>query len=363
MAQARLFNPLKRKVLRRQISEHETRFAIVFLLLLVATAVVVGMQKDRFDPSERDISFAQLEKDSVEDTLYRTPFKRWVAPGSEGAVQASVDLGIFPPEVLAGGWQLDGRVETYDPSNLYEKINGAAEQYLSFGFRRLDYLTLAKDQHFLTIEIYDQAEFGNTLGLFSAQRDASRRVTTRPDGVFYYSTSVGAIGGYENYYFKISGNSTKEAVTSKATALVEVLAGLPVQASTAPWPFTVLTQRLGLPFDRVAYQKNDVFQYDFARDFWFGSLGGGSEARYFLHEASDAEQARTLFDQLVEEQSFEYEAVETDSRNALFEHRFLHTFFSLHRRGPLVFGIDGAADPGQARAAQARLEKAVTDDG
>ena len=362
MAQTRLFNPLKRKVLRRQISAHETWFAVVFLLLLVAIAIVIAMQKDRFDPSERDISFAQLEKDSVEGTLYRTPLKRWVAPGSGGAEQASIDLGVFPPEVLAGGWQLDGRVETYDPSNLYEKINGAAEQYLSFGFRRLDYLTLAKDQHFLTIEVYDQGEFGNTLGLFSAQRDASRKVTTRPDGVYFYSTSVGAIGGYENYYFKISGNSTAEAVTSKATALVEVLARLPVQTSTAPWAFTVLTRRLGVPFDRVAYKKNDVFQYDFAQDFWFGSIGGGSEARLFLHKSSDAGRAQALFDQLLEEQAFEYEVVESDDRNALLEHRFLHTFFSLHRRGPIVFGVDGAADPGQARAGRARLEEAVTGD-
>ncbi|MFV2071828.1 MAG: DUF6599 family protein [Thermoanaerobaculales bacterium] len=362
MAQTRLFNPLKRKVLRRQISVHETWFAVVFLLLLATIAIAIALQKDRFDPSARDISFAQLATDSVEDTLYHPPLKRWVAPGTGAAAQSSIDLGIFPSEVLAGGWRPDGRVETYDPSNLYEKINGAAEQYLSFGFRRLDYLTLVKDRYFVTIEVYDQGEFGNALGIFSAQRDASRSVVTRPDGVYYYSTSVGAIGGYENYYFKIAGNSTAEEVTSKAAALVEALAGLPVQTSTSPWAFTVLTRRLGVPFDRIAYQKNDVFRYDFARDFWFGSMRGDSEARFFLHQASDEGQAQALFDQLLEEQAFEYEVVEADDRNALLEHRFLHTFFSLHRRGPLVFGVDGADDPGQARAGRDRLEKAVSGD-
>lgn len=355
----RLFNPLKRKLLRKRIPRSENVCAAAVLVALVLAGLWVAGRKERYDPAERDVSIEVLREDSVEDRLYRRPFKPWVEPGAEGAATPAPDLGIFPAGLLDGGWKLDGRVETYDPTNVYEKIDGAAEQYLAFGFQALHYVTLAREDSYLTVEVYDQGSFPNVLGIFAAQRDASRPVERR-GSLYYYSTPAGAIGGMGNFYFKISGDSSAAAVIAKARELVGLLAGgLPASGGEAPPGYTILADGLGLTLDRIAYEKRDVFRYDFLSDFWFGAAGEGSDARYFVHQAADAGEAATLFDRLLEEQSFEYSVLERDAERALLRHEYLGTVFGLRRIGPLLVGVDGAESPERARESLSRLEEAI----
>lgn len=347
MARERVLNPLKRKVLRQRISSAETWFGVGFIVLLATTAIWIVAQKDNFDPSDRDISIEVLKTDSVEDTLYQLPLKLWQEPGSVVGGVASVNLGLFPSSVLDGGWTVDGRVETYDPENLYEKINGAAEQYLSFGFKKLHYLTLSDGENFVTVEVYDQGSFPNTLGIFAAQRDERRTVITEGN-VFFYSTPVGAVGGSGRYYFKIAAGSSAESAVSKAKTLVGVLSDLPAGATSTPRATTILMNDLGVAFERLAYVPTDAFQYDFATDFWFGAIEDASDVRYFIHEAPDSESATSMFRRLVEEQGYEYSVVEQTNDRAMFQHEFLKTFFAIEVSGKFVYGIDGS--PGRQAA-------------
>ena len=354
----RLFNPLGRKVLRKRISTPEVVFGGVFLLTLLLVVVWVMVQKENFDPSERDISFSQLQEDSVEDTLYRTPFKRWIEPGSEVVGVAAVDLGIFPRELLGGGWNLDGRVEVFDPSNVYEKINGAAEQYMSFGFRELHYATFAQGDLFLTIELYDQGEFPNVLGIFVAQRDASKPVQQQGE-LFYYTTSAGAIGGIGNFYFKIFGSSTAPPLEARAREAVSLMTRLPVSGRATPLAYRILTAGLGLDLGQIAFQKENVFQYDFLDNFWFGTVSDDSEARYFVHEAGDMSVVGTLFDQIGQEHEYEFTVVEREKNHLLLEHEYLHTFFAMSKRGGLLYGVEGAPSLERSRQYLARITEAL----
>jgi hypothetical protein len=352
----RVFKTLKPKLMRKRIPMGELAFGAAFLVLLLLTAWWVLAQRDRFDPADRDISFEALQKDSVEDTLYRTPLARWIEPGAAGQAVAAVDLGIFPEGLLDGGWELDGRVEVYDPENLYEKINGAAEQYLAFGFRELHYATLAGTAGFLNVELYDQGDFPSALGIFAAQRDVEREILS--DGLlWYYLTPAGAVGGIGKYYFKISGDSADAAITGKARQVAGELARLDIASSRVPRAYTILTDRMGLTLDRVAYQRNDVFQYEFLSDFWFGTVGPDSDARWFLHEAADASRSRELFDRLVEEQLFDYEVLEREPDRVLLEHQYLKTVFAARRKGALLFGVDGAQSADSAREHLRKLEE------
>ncbi len=358
MARERILTPHKRKVLRKRIPLAETLSAVGLILFLALATLWVSAQGENYDPSDRDVSLEVLQGPSDGRSLYNPPLQRWVEPGARGAAEPAIDLGIFPPRLLDSDWEIDGRVETYDPSNVYEKINGAAEQYISFGFRQLHYVTIGKEPHLVTVELYDQGEFRNALGIFSAQRAEGREVKTRGE-IFYYETPVGLIGGYRNLYFKIAGNSGQEAVRAKASAILDLVPDLPAQASAPPLPFLVLTSRLGVPFDDLEYRRSDVFQYDFLSDFWFGKVQGAGDARYFLHEARDAETAAALYRQFKEEQGYEYSVVEEGEDHVLLQHRFLETFLALRRRGALVFGVDGAPGRAVARESADRLGEAL----
>jgi hypothetical protein len=353
-----LHKPLKRRVLRKRISTAEAVCGAGIVVVLALIAFWVVSQKDSFDPAERDISFEALQRDSVEDTLYRTPLRRWVEPGSAPSSLPAVDLGIFPPGLLDDGWELDGRVETYDSGNLYEKIDGAAEQYLAFGFRELHYVTLTRDESFLNVELYDQGSFANALGLFSSQRDVNRAVSREGD-VYYYDTPAGAVGGFRNFYFKIAGDSTSPAILEKAKNLVALLARIPAPFEPMPLPYAILTERLGLPLERISYVKDDVFQYDFLSDFWFGAADDGSQARYFLHESDGPQQATALFDRLVREQLFDYSEVRREENLVFLRHKYLNTIFALGRAVTLIYGVEGAESPDRSRELLARLDEVV----
>ena len=270
-----------------------------------------------------------------------------------------VDLGVLPRSLLSGGWQLDGRLETYDPDNLYEKINGAAEQYLAYGFTELNYVTLARGDDFISLELYDQASFPNVLGLFSAQGGGTRKVENNGD-LFFFRTPIGAIGGFGNYYFKISASNDSGPVVEKALAMVGDLAGLSINAGDIPLPYRLLTNRMGVAFEKISYVKDNVFQYDFLTEFWFAPLQPGQEGRIFLHQAGSAEEAAARFAGLVEEQAYEYELRVSEPQRAVLQHEYLKTIFAVSVRGDLIYGMDGAADPEAAGNALALIEEAIT---
>jgi hypothetical protein len=359
LARERLITHHKRKILRKRIGTAETAFGAVFILLVGLATIWVLAQSDNYDPGDRDISFELLEEQSDGQVLYVPPVKPWVEPGSQDALAGLPDTGPLPPEILGDGWGLDGRVEIYDPSNLYEKINGAAEQYLAFGFRSLAYVTLTRGADFINVEIYDQGEFKNALGLFSAQRASGREVLTRGEA-WYYETPAGVIGAWRSYYFKVVGNSGDDAIISKASALVDVITKLPAGESEIPRPFTILTRDLGVSFDDLDYRKSDVFQYEFLSDFWFGAAEPGGDARWFIHQAFDEKQAEETLQRLVSEQKNEYATVSTDEGRVVLVHEFLKTWFVIARKGAMVFGVEGAATRESAIAALDKLNGALS---
>ncbi len=358
MPAERVLTQVKRRVLRPAIPRSEALVGAAILAALAVTGLWVASLGDDFDAADRDVSTAAMAAASVADTLYEPPLKRWVEPGSATTASPTLDLGLLPPAVLADGWTVDGRLERYTPADLFEKINGAAEQYLSFGFQALTYLTIARGELLMTVEIYDQGRFENTLGLFAAQRSSGRPVITNGD-LFYYLTPVGAVGGVGRYYFKLAGSSEDPAVAAKATQMVAALAPLGAATGSVPRGFAILTSGLGLPFDHLAYQPTDAFQYSFASDFWFASPNDCGDCRLFLHQAADPPAAAALFARLVSEQEAEYSPLASGAGEATLQHRFLATIFAVRQTGEFVLGVDGAPDRATAQAWLSRLEEAV----
>ena len=62
---------------------------------------------------------------------------------------------VFPklPE-----WKSDGKVQVFGKENLYERIDGASEFYLSYGFEQLQVASWSNNGVELTIEVYDHAD-------------------------------------------------------------------------------------------------------------------------------------------------------------------------------------------------------------
>jgi hypothetical protein len=67
----------------------------------------------------------------------------------------------------AVGWNATGEARSYDATNLWDAINGAADGYLAYGFVGLTVQDYSTDGATVTVEIYDQ---GSALGAFGVYR-------------------------------------------------------------------------------------------------------------------------------------------------------------------------------------------------
>ncbi len=352
-SKSKIFNDRPRKIFRHYIGTSEVAFSVFFILFTIVMGAWFVMQRENYDPGERDISMEVMIAQQVEDHLWEPPLERWFEPGSRpaGSGSAGIDLGIFPPQTLSGGWTPASRVEVFDDSNLYEKIDGQETQYKAFGFQFLHFISIEDPEKGLdvNIELYDMGNFQNALGIFAAQRSAGSKV--QREGLtkaFLYLTEAGALGIVDNYYFKFAGNEDSETIRNHALLVIKAFSESVAESGDTPRAFMVLAERMGVNFQDIEYVKEDVFQYDFAQDFWFGKVSEDSAAKYYLHEAGSEQEAIELFDLIMEEHSYEYTLVSRDGHNAVMKHDFLETYFTLNQNGRYVFGIDGAADEDQA---------------
>jgi len=135
-------------------------------------------------------------------------------------------LVSFFPELE--GWRKTGHPKLFQPETLYEHINGAAENFLSFDFRQLAVLTYINDQkQSLSAEIYFQATPENAFGIYSSEKPLK--------GSYF---SIGSQGYAEEgvlnfisdaYYIKLNsfdlGPEGKAVMISLAEKITQVIGG------------------------------------------------------------------------------------------------------------------------------------------
>ncbi len=73
------------------------------------------------------------------------------------------------------GWDIDATVETFNPDNLFERINGAAPGYLLYDFKELTVFVYNQkgggDQApYVTLQIYRHATTDDAFGIYASER-------------------------------------------------------------------------------------------------------------------------------------------------------------------------------------------------
>lgn len=75
------------------------------------------------------------------------------------------------PEI--DGWKIASRVKSCTPQTLWEYINGAAEQFLNYGFQELRYCDLESKEYegvIVTVHLYDMGNPLNAFGMYDLER-------------------------------------------------------------------------------------------------------------------------------------------------------------------------------------------------
>ena len=389
MARKTVFNWRPGRLLRTQVPRTEQLSVLMIGLALVGLVVWVALQRNQYLPEERDLDPSLLSADGPKIAIYNQPLRPWVEPGSEATQSArQFELGPFPPTLVDADWSLAARIRSFDESNLYEKINGEAEKFIKQGFRRLHYVVLrGADGSEMALELYDQGNIGGSIGIFAAHRPANAQIVERV-GVTFFATSVGLIGRTGQFFFRAAADRSSPLVKQKAAALVDTLSSLrnstrdtqednadtaaassqiraPAEparapdasnASAGPAEMQLLMSALSIQESDITFEAANVFQFDFASNFWFGTIDQG--ARAFVHAAKSPEEASRLFANLVEEQQYDYQTVSQSPTQVVLHHDFLKSYFVIELHGRYLIGADGLKDAGQATSALAKLAQA-----
>jgi hypothetical protein len=84
-------------------------------------------------------------------------------------VNKSSDISVEFPVI--DGWKMQDKVEVYQPENLYEYIDGAADLYINYGFQRLYVAEYTGQQGgSVVVEIYFQKTPYHSFGIYSQER-------------------------------------------------------------------------------------------------------------------------------------------------------------------------------------------------
>jgi hypothetical protein len=127
-----------------------------------------------------------------------------------------------------GGWKWTGDIKTYDRSNLFELIDGEAELYFPYGFKRaiaLSFSSAASPQDSIAAEVYEMGSVLDAFGVYSNYRDRSSKLVGV--GTEGFAGVTQAMFYRDRFFVKVRAHGTsaqnQAAVLPCARAVSQVL--------------------------------------------------------------------------------------------------------------------------------------------
>jgi len=289
------------------------------------------------------------------DRAGRTAAGPATAAADENA--AAADRGPLPAGLAAPGWT-EGRVSTFGPENLYEKIDGREGFYKSLGFRRLWFVSIPRADDPATVvdvELYDLGETGNALGAYAGERPQGGEPIVAADGLSHLDRNA-LVLARGPYYVRAIGSDESAAVRDELEHLRGALeAGLP--GEPLPRAFGLFVGRMGFAPDRVTYMAENAFSFGFAKDVYAARLDDDTEL--FVADAGSGKDAVALANRFTEGFRGYGRAIEASAGVDWTEDRYIHTVAGAKGVGRWTVGVRGAPDRKAAETGLARIERAV----
>lgn len=288
----------RRKPAREHVSRAEKAVCVLLLALIPAAAAGIYLKGQRYDPglysldpslvraTARRIPSHAAGPDQGEDTAGAPPVAPTApaaAPSAPGfAVPGVAPSGALTPPALPGlplpglaptqvtatptqasggataaapaargpllaasfgdaSWARSGAIQHFTAANLFEKINGRAEEYLQFGVVALDTVTYTdrrEEGRFLDAFVYDMGKPANAFGIFSMERGRGAQPVALGEKGYRAGASCFFIRGrhYVQVVASDKGALLEEAGLKLARQLDAGLAPAAAPAQAAPAP-------------------------------------------------------------------------------------------------------------------------------
>jgi hypothetical protein len=272
-------------------------------------------------------------------------------------------LGYLPADGAAAGWVRDGGPQEFEGEDLYTYIDGGAEIYQEYGFRRAvvqDYRNAAGRE--VSLEIFEMADAGAAYGIFSFKRSGEGR-----------SLALGGGGELEDYYLNfwkgcfvvtLTGFDETEATLAGLLALGRAVDAKIGQTAEAPALVAVLPGE-GLKAGSVKYLRGllgltNVYPFGTARGLTFkdavrGQYSSGETLIILEYGTAEARHSAWLELQAGIEKSGRFERPTNYLADAVVFKDGQGRYVAIGEAGPrLAIGIHSTLDWALATAARVR---------
>ena len=258
------------------------------------------------------------------------------------------------------GWELSEPPRAYLPPTLFEYIDGAAENYLSYAFQELIVANYkrAESPATLTLEVYEMGSDRNAFGIYSSERFPESRFLPLGNEAYYEDGTLNFVVG--SSYVKLlcfdcgDGDETVlRRFAGEVETKVREKGRLPELLQVFP--------RDGLVAHSEKFILHNVLGFAFLHDgFIAGYKVQDQEFDLFIIEAKDEREAGDMLTRYLDIQKKNNQTPETIPAGIRFKDRYAKNVY-LARAGNLVLGVmriqDGLEETG-VRYLEALLDRA-----
>jgi len=252
----------------------ESTLSIVLLAVLLLIAAAVLVKQACFDMARFGLDAA--------GTLY---------PGDgQGSWPQVPRLAELAPD----GYAPFSRQQRYEPSNLYEKIDGKAPFYIEAGLQELltqRFVSRADDKLWMELYLFDMADVKNAFSVYSSQRRAG--VEDLAGIRFAYKTSNGLYFVHGRYYVELLGSAESLELLGAMTEVAEALVRTIRPGQVSDIPELALFPSDGVVPGSFKLVLKDAFGFDGLTEVFLCRYeADGGRVTAFISRCADAAAAR-----------------------------------------------------------------------
>jgi hypothetical protein len=187
-------------------------------------------------------------------------------------------------------------IETYNASNLYEKIDGKADLYLQNDFSSLQcrrYISNTSQQDWAEVYVYDMAKAKNAFAVYSGQMRSRRQLLGWTQ--FGYKTSDSIYIAAGNFYFEIILSSDSNQLLQIAESAARQLVDLASKEPSEPFAIHFFPKDNLVPNSFKLIRKDAFGCADMENIFSAAYSINGNSLTAFIADTKDSGSAQALF--------------------------------------------------------------------
>lgn len=229
----------------------------------------------------------------------------WAAETQSGTLspemlQKTETIAQALEDIAPKGWVAQGPIERYTVENLYDKINGRSELYMSYDVVGMTFVTLVPENTedkttYIDIFLYDMAGAENAFGVYGVERwEESAPIELGRDA---YRTETDTFLWHGQYYATLLGSEDAPHIHDAAHAMAESLTQrLKDKPEETLWGMALMPEEKQVA-GSLQYFKVDAMSLDFMTNTYSANynFGGEEEVTFFLSKQDSEEAAQQAF--------------------------------------------------------------------